>query len=67
MEIDESKKNTSDPTFTMNFSDYGKIVAVHLSKYEWSQRVLLLSFAKKVIVAHVNIEVIYNKHCDIFV
>lgn len=56
-ELVDIKKHTTKPNFVLNFSEYGQIKAVHFSKYELSQNLLLLSFAKKIVILNVTIQV----------
>lgn len=45
------------PSFELDFSDHGQIVSVIFSPYEYSQEVILIQFANKVIIGTVSFQV----------
>lgn len=58
MDISEAAAGiNTKPSFELDFSDHGQIVAVVFSPYEYSQEVILIQFSNKVIVGVVSFQV----------
>ncbi|ENN79592.1 nucleoporin Nup37 [Dendroctonus ponderosae] len=51
-----SKKNTSEPTFVKDFSEYGQILHIHVSPFEWSKDIMLLAFSSRILFARVSFQ-----------
>lgn len=45
------------PSFELDFSEYGRVISVVFSPYEYSQEVILIQFSHKVIVGTVSFQV----------
>nr|AEE62261.1 unknown [Dendroctonus ponderosae] len=51
-----SKKNTSEPTFVKDFSEYGQILHIHVSPFEWSKDIMLLAFSSRILFSRVSFQ-----------
>ncbi|XP_050301561.1 nucleoporin Nup37 [Anthonomus grandis grandis] len=54
--IDASKKNSNEPIYVKDFSEYGQILHIHFSPYEWTKDVMLLAFEEKILFVHLSFE-----------
>lgn len=51
------KKPTSEPTFVKDFSEYGQILHIHVSPFEWTKDVMLLAFRSHILFARLSFQV----------
>lgn len=54
------KSQLSEPHYVKNFSDYGQILHIHFSPFEWTKDVILLAFTNKILFATLQFKV-----CDL--
>ncbi|XP_057651980.1 nucleoporin Nup37 [Diorhabda carinulata] len=53
--MEANRKNLSEPFYVKQLSEYGQIVCIQFSPFEWSQDVFLIGFKKKILLAHLEI------------
>lgn len=55
--FDNANEGHSQPSFEVDLSEHGQILSVALSPYEYSQEVILVQFANKIVVGTIFFQV----------
>ncbi|GJQ77428.1 hypothetical protein Trydic_g20826 [Trypoxylus dichotomus] len=52
--INNIGESLQQPNYSINLAEYGEILSVHYSTYEWSQDIMLIVFTNKILVAQLD-------------